>query len=39
MYKKLDRTDLATYSCTFEMKNDKEEEVSKWESQLQEHNA
>lgn len=26
MYKKLDRTDLATYSCTFEMKNDKEEE-------------
>jgi uncharacterized protein YegL len=29
MYKKLDRTDLATYSCTFEMKDDKEEEVSK----------
>jgi uncharacterized protein YegL len=29
MYKKLDRTDLATYCCTFEMKDDKEEEVSK----------
>jgi uncharacterized protein YegL len=29
MYKKLDRSDLATYCCTFEMKDDKEEEVSK----------
>jgi hypothetical protein len=39
MYKKLDRTDLATYCCTFEMKDDKEEEVSKWELLLQAHNA